>query len=160
MTISKNFNARWIPFGEEDDDDDGIVRRVLLFYFIHVSNYLFLSFFLSFDVCLSLCSLSTSVRFQSVFVDFRTFFLNRKSFFFLFFFSFFTFFIHVERRTRVFVRTLSITFFIRVFCDARRNANDRACIARPLSVRFREKKNRGRVFLLSRKKKDRRADFF
>jgi hypothetical protein len=29
-----------------------------------------------------------------------------------------------------------------------------------VSVRFREKKNRGRVSLLSRKKKDRRADFF
>jgi len=98
VTISKNFNARWIPFGEEDDDDDGIMRvSVLLFYLFEyvVTTFFFLSFFLLTSVCLF-------SRFR-VFVDFRIFFLNRKWSFFLFFFffSFFTFFIHVEREERV-----------------------------------------------------------
>ena len=67
-----------------------------------------------------------------------------------------------ERRTRVFVRTLSITFLITRFLRRDRGTRlTRACIAcaSSVSVRFREKKNGRRVSLLSRKKKDRRADF-
>jgi len=160
VTISKNFNARWIPSSEEDDDDDGIMRvSVLLFYLFEyvVTTFFFLSFFLLTSVCLF-------SRFR-VFVDFRTFFfLYRKSFFFSLLFLFLHFFhSRRERRTRVFVRTLSITFLITRFLRRDRGTRlTRACIAcaSSVSVRFREKKNGRRVSLLSRKKKDRRADFF
>jgi len=29
VTISKNFNARWIPFNEEEDEEDGMCVCVL-----------------------------------------------------------------------------------------------------------------------------------
>jgi len=105
VTISKNFNARWIPSSEEDDDDDGIMRvSVLLFYLFEyvVTTFFFLSFFLLTSVCLF-------SRFR-VFVDFRTFFfLNRKSFFFSLLFLFLHFF-HSRREKSACVCTLSITF--------------------------------------------------
>jgi len=128
VTISKNFNARWIPLNEEEDEDEGMCVCAFLLY---LTTFFFLLLLLL--ECRLSCLLCEKFEEEFLFLPF-----------------FFT----PQRRRAAYFHTITF-FYIRIGRRAEERERARVCRVCPLSpCVFKRRRRTEGEFLLSRKKKD------